>query len=48
MARISNGDKSDSMNSNSDVYWGSLDNHANQINPNHGKYQKYYENELKN
>ena len=35
MARTSNDDRSDSMNPNNDAYWDSLDNHANQLNPNH-------------
>ena len=38
MSRTSNDDKSDSMNENNDAYWDSLDNHANQLNPNHDEY----------
>jgi len=27
------------MNPNNDAYWDSLDNHANQLNPNNEEYQ---------
>jgi hypothetical protein len=39
MSNNSNDDRSDSMNPNNDAYWDSLDNHANQLNPNHPEYE---------
>jgi len=39
MSRIANDDRSDSMNPNNDAHWDSLDNHANQLNPNHEEYR---------
>ncbi|WP_173496642.1 hypothetical protein [Shewanella sp. ISTPL2] len=45
MSRTPNDDRSDSMNPNNNAYWDSLDNHANQLNPNHDEYQGYDEEE---
>ncbi len=39
MGRTPNDDRSDSMNPNNDAFWDSLDNHANQHNPNHEEYR---------
>lgn len=33
-----NDDRSDSLNPNNDAYWDSLDNHSNQLNPEHENY----------
>jgi len=37
--RISNDDRSDSMNHNNDAYWASLDNPVDQLNPNNDEYR---------
>lgn len=29
------------MNPNNDAYWDSMDNHANQLNPNNDEYMSY-------
>lgn len=39
MGRISNDDRSDSLNLNSDSYQSGMDNHADQLNPNNERYQ---------
>jgi len=39
--RILNDDWPDSMNLNNDAHWASLDNHADQMNPNNDKYRGY-------
>jgi hypothetical protein len=36
MGSTPNDDRSDSMNPDNDAYWDSLDNHADQLNPNNG------------
>jgi hypothetical protein len=38
MSRLSNDDRSDSMNPNNDAYHDSMDNRSNQLNPNADKY----------